>query len=262
MTVGIATLCNESKNVIVAADRMITASYPPIEFEHGTSKLDVVCPSCVILTSGDVLAQADVCRTVRVRVGALSRPRINAITEDVKTAYAAQRLKTISERFLEPRGWSLKDFYEKHVRTMPADIVVTIDHQISTYDYGLSIIVAGIDPGEAHIYGIRHPGEVDCYDSLGYHAIGIGSMHAISSLIANSYLSTVSTKMAVYLAYEAKRNAENAPGVGLGTDIALIGENGCQIITSEEISLLEKIYDSRRIHQTEEFREAVENLPF
>ncbi|KKK91188.1 hypothetical protein LCGC14_2715480, partial [marine sediment metagenome] len=43
-----------------------------------------------------------------------------------------------------------------------------------------------------------HPGEVDCYDSIGYHTIGIGAMHALSSLIANGCLCTTDIKMAIY----------------------------------------------------------------
>jgi len=190
MTICIATLCNQAKDVVVASDRMITSSYPPIAFEHGMPKLEQICPSCIVLTSGDALAHADLCRLVRGRISGLSRPRTTTITEEVRQAYVAQRLKTIEERFLAPRGWTLGEFYEKHVRTMPPDLVVAIDHQISNYDYGLEIIVAGTDLDEAHIYGIRHPGEVDCYDSLGYHAIGIGAIHAISSLIVNGCLPT------------------------------------------------------------------------
>lgn len=262
MTVCIGLLCSESKGAVVVSDRMITATYPPVEFEHGIPKLEVICPSCIVLTAGDALAHADLCRAVRERISGLSRPRTAAITEEVRNSYVAHRLKTIEERFLAPRGWTLGDFYETHVRRMPPDLVVTIDNQIASYDYGLQILIAGVDSDEAHVYGIRHPGEVDCYDSLGYHAIGIGSMHAVSSLIANGYLPTASIKMAVYLAYEAKKNAESAPGVGNDTDMAIMKQSGYEVVTKDQISLLEAIYDSRRVRQTEEFREAVNTLPF
>lgn len=262
MTVCIGVLCESFKQVVVASDRMITATYPPIEFEHGMSKLEIICPSCIVLTAGDALAHADLCRNVRTRISGLSRPKISAITEVVREGYVAQRLQTIEQRFLEPRGWKINDFYEKYVRTLPGDVVVTLDHQIATYDYGLSILVAGVDPDEAHIYGIRHPGETDCYDSLGYHAIGIGAMHAISSLIANGYLPTADLKFAVYYTYEAKKNAENAPGVGRDIDIAIIRDGGHDIVTTDQINALGKIYETRRVRQTSEFQEAVNDLPF
>lgn len=262
MTVCIGVLCNNSKEVIVAADRMITATFPPIEFEHGMPKIEVICPTCVVLTAGDALAHADLCRAVRATMGMISRPRIAMITEEVRKVYTRQRLKTIEERLLAPRGWTLREFYETHVRHMPGELVITIDHQISNYNYGLDIIVAGVDMDEAHIYGIRHPGEVSCYDSLGYHAIGIGAMHAVSSLVACGCLPTVNSKLAVYLTYEAKRNAESAPGVGQDTDMAIIKVDGQRRLSNDEMEQLKQIYDSRRVRQTEQFQQAVEQLPF
>lgn len=262
MTVCIATLCNQAKDVVVASDRMVTATYPPVEFEHRIPKLEIICPSCIVLTAGDALAHADLCRNARERISSLSRPKTAVITEEIRKGYVAQRLKKIEERFLASRGWALKDFYEMHVRTMPPDLVITIDNQIASYEYGLDIVIAGVDPDEAHIYGIRHPVEVDCYDSIGYHAIGIGAMHAVSSLIANGCLSTTDIKMAIYFTYEAKKNAESAPGVGQDIDMAIIREKGYEAIKPEQISLLEEIYDSRRIRQTEEFNKAIDSLPF
>jgi len=262
ITVCIAALCNGTKDVVVASDRMITATYPPIEFEHGIPKIEEICPYCVVLTAGDALAHADLCRLVRGNVSILSRPRVQQITEEIKQAYVAQRLKTIEERYLSTRGWKLNDFYEEHIRKIPTDLAIAIDNQIATYDYGLSIIVAGADSDEAHVYGIRHPGDVDCYDAIGYHAIGIGAMHAVSNLVANGYLPAVTVKMSVYMVYEAKKNAENAPGVGNQTDIMIIRNTGHQWVIPEQIKQLEQIYESRRIRQTNEFLEAVDKLPF
>ena len=104
MTVCIATLCNQAKDVVVASDRMITATYPPIEFEHGIPKLEVISSSCIVLTAGDALAHADLCRNVNGRISELSRPRTTVITEEIRKGYVVQRLKTIEERFLTSRG--------------------------------------------------------------------------------------------------------------------------------------------------------------
>jgi len=262
MTVCIAVLCNNAEDVVVASDRMITATYPPVEFEHGMPKLEVICSSCIVLTAGDALAHADICRAVREIVVGLSHPKAAAITEHVRTTYVTERQKVINQRFLEPRGWTLEDFYEKYARVIHPDLMLTVDRQISTYDYGLEIIVAGVDSDEAHIYGIRHPGEADCYDALGYHAIGIGDLHAISSLITNKCIPSVSRKMAVYLTYEAKKSAENAPGVGQETDMVIVSKDGQYPLSSENLTLLDKIHEERRVPRTEEFTKAVEELPF
>jgi len=262
MTVCIAGLCNESKSVVLASDRMITMRYPPMEFEHGIPKLEIICPACMVLTAGDALAHADLCRVVRNTVGLLSQPRIAVITEEVRKAYVAMRLQAISQRLLEPRGWKLDDFYGKYIRIVPTDIVVTLDHQIANFNYGLDVLVAGADADEAHIYGLRHPGEVDCYDSIGYHAIGIGYIHAVQNLIANKYLSSLGTNLAVYFAYEAKRSAEVAPGVGKDTDMVIITKKGYKMVATEQVSMLNDIYESRRVSLTEESKEAISKLPF
>jgi len=87
-------------------------------------------------------------------------------------------------------------------------------------------------------------------------------MHAISSLIANGFLPLMGVKHAVYFSYEAKKNAESAPGVGGDTDMAVIRDGKIRNITPEEIKELEKIYETRRVRQTGEFTEAVDALPF
>lgn len=262
LTICIGALCENSKMVVIASDRMITATYPPIEFEHGIPKLEIICPTCIVLTAGDALAHADLCRDVRGKVSILSHPLIGVITEEVRKTYANQRLKVISERYIEPRGWNIKDFYGKYIGVLPPPLAIAIDQQIINYDYGLEAIVAGADPEEAHIYGVRHPGEVDCYDSLGYHAIGIGAMHAISSLVANSYLPTVDINLATYQVYEAKRNAESAPGVGKDTDMAIITNKNYKIVANEQISTLQEIYNSRLSQYSEDFNKTIAGLTF
>ncbi len=262
MTICIGVLCNDSRDVVVASDRVITATYPPVEFECGTPKIELICPTCLVLTAGDALAHADICRAVRGAVGSLSHPRTPVITEQVRMAYVSERRKVINQRILEPRGWTFEDFYEKYARTLPSELVLTIDREIANYDYGLSIMVAGVDPDGGHIYGIRHPGEVDCYDALGYHAIGVGAMHAVSSLIANGYDPTIDMKLATYLVYEAKKNAENAPGVGRHTDMSIIQDSNYQDLNNAHLSLFDSIYDARRIRRTEDFEKAIDHLPF
>jgi len=86
VTVCIGVLCENAKQVVVASDRMITATYPPVEFEHGLPKVEVISPSCIVLTAGDALAHADLCRNVRSKIGGLSRPSTSKITEEVRRA--------------------------------------------------------------------------------------------------------------------------------------------------------------------------------
>lgn len=74
MTVCIAAICGGGTAIVVAADRMITASYPPVEFEHDVPKLEGLGSSCVALTAGDALAHIDLFRSAKEALGALSAP--------------------------------------------------------------------------------------------------------------------------------------------------------------------------------------------
>ena len=240
---------------------MVTASYPPVEFEHGVPKMDYIAETCIALSSGDALAHSGVCGRAVDSLGGLMRPTVTTMVDAIKQSYSFHRDKRIEERLLAPRGWTRESFYSGRIGVTP-DLMVVVDSQISTFDYGVSFIIAGTDAKSGHIYGLRHPGEVDCYDGLGYHAIGIGAMHAVSSLIANSYTPALNAKWATYFVYEAKRNAENAPGVGSMTDLGVIDSGKCQILGNEQIEALKNIYEQRSPPLSEEVTKLVESLTF
>lgn len=260
MTICIAAICNNLQNVVMASDRMVTASYPPIEFEHRMPKLEELSKTCLALTAGDALAHVDLCRRVAVRISRLVGPSIAEITDVVKESYVYQRSNRIEELFLKPRGFDIETFYKQAIRGLPEPIAITLDRQIQTFDYGLEMIIAGVDDGKGHIYGVRNPGVVDCYDALGYNAIGSGELHALSTLILNDYVPTSDVKHAVYLVYEAKRHAEVAPGVGKLIDVAIITDNGCQKLSPQVIENLAEIYEKKSAPVSQEVDHMIDNL--
>jgi hypothetical protein len=66
-----------------------------------------------------------------------------------------------------------------------------------------------------------NPGGMECFNSIGFHSIGTGGIHAIGSLI-NSYSPKRNKIETIYSVYRAKKDAEVAPGVGELIDIELI----------------------------------------
>ena len=109
-----------------------------------------------------------------------------------------------------------------------------IDHQIINTSFNLDIIIAGVDDDGAHLYGIRDPGVADCFDSLGFHAIGIGALHALSTL-ALTYDPNVKQEDMVKRIHSIKKSTEVAPGVGEMTDISIITENGIEDVDLKEL---------------------------
>ncbi len=101
-----------------------------------------------------------------------------------------------------------------------------IDEQLATYDYGLEVLVAGVDSDGAHIYKIDNPGTAECFDTIGYHAIGSGEPHAIYSLVDAGHTHAATLQQTMWSVFEAKKLAERAPGVGVAGDFAVVGQ-GC-----------------------------------
>ncbi len=55
MTVCIAAINEKHKLIAFATDRMVTATFPPIEFEHSMPKVTQINNYCIALSAGDAL---------------------------------------------------------------------------------------------------------------------------------------------------------------------------------------------------------------
>ncbi len=55
MTICIGSLCEGGKTIVFAADRMVTAGYISLEFEHQEKKVDTIKDFCAVMSSGDAL---------------------------------------------------------------------------------------------------------------------------------------------------------------------------------------------------------------
>ena len=245
MTICIAAICDNKSKVIVACDRMITVRMPPQEFEHSGPKLHRISDTCVVTTAGSVLAHVDMCEDVKTEMVHISQPSIRAIVECITKNFVAQRKRRVEDDILKPRGFDLKSFYEK-VGELPPQIGVTIDSDIMKYDgFNLELLIAGVDRAGAHIYEVIDPGSFECYDSLGYDAIGSGEHHAIRTFIFNNYSCTLPLNQALFSVYEAKKWSENAPGVGKATDMCVVEKQKVTVLSTETINGLEAIYEKK-----------------
>ena len=68
MTICIAGISDKSKSVIFASDRMVTANYPPMEFEHNKSKITKVSNKCIMLSAGNALANDDIMWSLKNKI--------------------------------------------------------------------------------------------------------------------------------------------------------------------------------------------------
>ncbi len=100
-------------------------------------------------------------------------------------------------------------------------------------------------------------GEIACYDSVGFAAIGYGRRHAESQFMFARYTSAARPTDAILLTYVAKKRAEVAPGVGMATDMFIIASLGTNaFIDPQTIGGFDEIYKTMQTKQDEATEEA------
>lgn len=185
MTVCIAASCNEKNTIVVASDRMLSAPFLTVEFDHQDAKIDQIAKNCVALSSGDALCVQDVLIGGHGVANQLQNPQIATFSEQIKLQFCQVRIQRVNDLILGTRGIDFDSFYRGGmISRFPPDLAMLIDNQVQSYRLGTTILVAGVDDSGSHIYCIDDPGTMDCLDRLGYHSIGMGHRHAVLKLVS------------------------------------------------------------------------------
>lgn len=252
MTVCIGAICADKKALIVASDRMVTSSMPPIKFEHTKRKIIPISNNCVALFAGNALIPIKIIPMIKEMLS--NNSSIGKIAEDAKNLFQMLRSQTAEDLILKTKTISKEIFYTKGASIFPPDLFRQVDYDFTNYDLGIQLMIGGVD-NEAHLFGITHPGTLNCFDDISFHAIGIGSLHAIQVFIAHDYKVSYNIEETLNIVYAAKKSAESAPGVGRETDISIIQTNGTINIEDKIINELQKIYNETRKPIIEEIKE-------
>lgn len=243
MTICIASVC-EKKYVIVAADRMITVTLPNIEYEQTTPKITQITNNCVAATAGSALAYTPIFREARAEIEKASVTDIGQIVDHTKNAYIKMRNKKVDEQILASIGLNLTSFYQMNQALQPS-IAQALLQSISKFNYALWILIGGVDDNGGHIFRMENPGRYECFDVIGFHAIGSGEHHAISTFIANDFESNIDLKHGLAITFEAKKRSEKATGVGPQTDICIVQKDKVTQLPQAMIVELEKTYQEK-----------------
>ena len=135
-------------------------------------------------------------------------------------------------------------------------------NKLSAYEAPrVQAIVMGVDTSGGHIY-VCDNGGVTCQDSVGFASIGIGHWHANSQFMFSGHTKGRPMQESLLITYFAKKRAEVAPGVGMHTDMLMIGpELGSYIsIGDEPLATLERIWQKAQAKRKELEREAQEEV--
>jgi len=235
-----------------------------IEFEHPSDKIEKLSTTCCAVSAGSALPIVEIFQNTRLNLKNRRSVMIKGIAEEVKLNYIRQRTKKLEELYILPRQLkSIENFYSV-IESLPLEIALHIDEYIEKYDFELDILIGGVDEYGPHIYLIGDPGTIDCYNSIGYQAIGVGDLHAILSFISYNYCSEMDLKSSLYIIYEAKKISEKAPGVGKETDMYYIDNKSLTKISDDTIIYLEEIYKKNKEDKTQQFqniKERIDNIP-
>ena len=245
MTQLIAALCQcEGKpKVIGISDRMLSSDDMTLTFERDEPKIEVITNATSVLIAG-TLDEPDLIRDVRAK--AKGKDKATDIAELFKEAYQTLRIKHIEDEILIPLAGikSFKEYHEKQ-STLHDSVMLDLNERIRKYNVGLTLLLIGIDEQGGHIIGITNPGMWRSYDTLGFLCIGMGDRHADNVFAWYKYTPSIPLRDTIYIAFEAKKKAETAGGVGQSTDIWIIGKDGIDIVEQQTITELGEIYRER-----------------
>lgn len=245
MTQLVAALCQCDGNprVIGISDRMISSSDMTLTFERDEPKIEVITNTTAVLTAGTI-DEPDLIRDIRAK--AKGKEQVTEIAELFKEAYQNLRIKHIEDEILIPLA-GLKSFKEYHEKqnTLHDSVIFDLNERIRKYSVGLRLLFIGIDGQGGHIIDVGNPGMWRSYDSLGFLCVGMGDRHADNVFAWYKYMPSIPLSDTIYIAFEAKKKAEAAGGVGQATDIWIISKDGIEIVEQQTVTELEEVYHER-----------------
>lgn len=263
MTVCIAACCDGGNSVVVASDRMLSAPFLTVEFDHQNTKIDQIDNRCVALSSGDALCVQDILQGGLGAANHLQNPSICTLAEQIKYQFCEVRKQKINDLILGPRGIDFDSFYKGGViNQFPRDLAMLLDNQVQKQSLGTTILVAGVDSSGAHIYCVDDPGVMSCLDRLGYHAIGSGHRHAVLKLVSLGQHMSNGLNETVFNVFCAKKVAEVAPGVGYTTTMKVVTSKGTTVIEQEFLDIMEPAFKEQANPNLKKVTDAIKDLPY
>jgi hypothetical protein len=253
----------EESVLIGISDRMITSR--DVEFESRLTKICGFAPANVVcLGAGDADATFEICSDTHHQVMGNGATSVRAVAELFADSHATLRRSRLERLWLSPLKLDLDTFISRQQEMDPALVSELAERmQAEEGDLGAEAIIAGVEPtGAVHIYHIDDPGTSVCCDRSGFLAIGYGARHFETLFMSAGYDSKWPFFATLLLAFQAKKLAELAPGVGKSTDIILMRKEGVRAFLPEELNVIEKYNDEfgrRNVQVRSEITQAMAN---
>jgi len=238
MTQLVGVLCENGDKVILVSDRMVTTANGSLAFEHDP-KFEPVSPNVIVLTAGTV-HEPELILDVKAQIK--GKALVREVAEGLAESYRNIRQKRIEHEILQEVGISSFEEFHRKQNFLHESMVLDLSMRIRDYDLGVALLLGGVDV-KAHLYRVGEPGTYRSYDELGFCCIGSGDRHAEPVFAFYGFSMGIDEREAIQIAFEAKKRAEMAGGVGKKTDIWILEKGGIYEVVSETIQELEKSYE-------------------
>ena len=239
----IGAICGERKTVVAVADRMVTGfNY---EYEPWVSKAYWLTDHVFLMMAGPLEAGYGIAQRAAWQVSQKGLTGVGQIADEVGIVFQAERNRQVIARYLSKFGiYSLDRWLEVQLK-LREELASDLRTQITRHRVRVELMVLGVDAHGGQIYAIGDGAEVTPCTRAGYCCMGSGMEHADTTFARYQYDTSFSKEEALYVAYEAKRMAEMAPGVGPETDIFIMDASGMSGLHVESIAELKRKYDRR-----------------
>src|SRR5215472_5226233 len=257
MTQLIAAICDEGQSVVTVSDRMISTGDMSLTFEPDRSKAIPIARYAALLTSG-TMHEPDLIDDARQLIR--GKDRIRDIADVLKEQYQNIRERRIEEEILRPLA-GIRSFAEFHQKqsSLHEGVLMELNARIAEFSLGLTLLLAGYD-GQGHVMVIEDPGIWTSWDMVGHAYAGMGNRHVEGVFAWYRYTQAFRLNEALWVAFEAKKRAEAAGGVGKMTDAFVINREGICQLTAATIVELESIYEVRENGGRRNFDKRVSEL--
>lgn len=258
MTVCIAAKADNGKALILAADQLATNLVLGRKIE-GNNKILSLTGSAYLLISGDDLACREIYKRAIERIGADSSLSTLKCAEIVRECFSQFRFDLVEGLYLKSRGYD-RVTYQIAQQAFNKDIAKAIDDSIQNHAIDPVLIVAGIDPDETtHIHLVSNPG-IFVGEFQDFSTCGSGYSHAYNSLHARGYKIEMPIDESAYYVYEAKKNSEEAQGVGEETTLLVITKGGSKTVTKTNLSKFDDIFKKVNAENKKTIEDAVKSI--
>src|SRR6185312_4501065 len=134
MTVCIAALADDGRNIILATDKMLTTVNAAGTYQYeqeDVKKINHITPNCVVLLSGFIDHAFLILESTKRKVDESGEQISSAkVLEILKQEYDSYRMRWLEEGILKPRGIpSLAEYYSKHA-SYQQNLTIAIDQML------------------------------------------------------------------------------------------------------------------------------------